>query len=81
MSTQAERVIEFIEKHGSITDLDAFSDLGVRRLSARIFELRAKGNQIISSPEKITTRYGTKTTIARYRLAEAAGNAPAAWNS
>ena len=41
--TQADRVLEYIKKFGSITTLQAFRDLGVTRLSARIFELRDRG--------------------------------------
>ena len=32
--TQADRVLEYIQKFGSITTLQAFRDLGVTRLSA-----------------------------------------------
>lgn len=38
--TQKEQVKEYLEAHGSITDRQAYRDLGIRRLSARIWELR-----------------------------------------
>ena len=38
--TQNERVHEYLKKHGSITTKDAYEQLGVTRLSARIFELK-----------------------------------------
>lgn len=38
--TQTEQVKEYLEVHGHITDREAYRDLGIRRLSARIWELR-----------------------------------------
>ena len=37
--TQREQIKEYLEKNGSITDRQAYH-LGIRRLSARIWELR-----------------------------------------
>ena len=40
--TQADRVLQYIHDFGNISTFDAFTDLGVTRLSARIFELRKR---------------------------------------
>lgn len=40
--TQCNRVLEYIKQHGSITQYDAFFDLGIMRLASRISELRKK---------------------------------------
>lgn len=66
--TQAERVLEYIKKFGSITTLEAFRDLGVTRLSARIFELRARNINIDSTNVTSKNRYGEKCTYAKYYL-------------
>ena len=66
--TQAERVLEYIQKFGSITTLEAFRDLGVTRLSARIFELRNKGLNIDSTSVTSKNRYGETCTYAKYFL-------------
>ena len=66
--TQAERVLEYIKKFGSITTLEAFRDLGVTRLSARIFELRARGFDIDSTNITNKNRYGEKCTYSKYYL-------------
>lgn len=66
--TQAERVLEYIKRFGSITTLEAFRDLGVTRLSARIFELRAKGFNIDSTSVTSKNRYGETCTYAKYFL-------------
>ena len=66
--TQAERVLEYIKRFGSITTLQAFRDLGVTRLSARIFELRNKGLNIDSTSVTSKNRYGESCTYAKYFL-------------
>lgn len=66
--TQADRVLDYIKKFGSITTLEAFRDLGVTRLSARIFELRNKGLNIDSTSVTSKNRYGETCTYAKYFL-------------
>ena len=66
--TQADRVLEYIQKFGSITTLQAFRDLGVTRLSARIFELKARGLEIDSTSVTNKNRYGENCTYAKYYL-------------
>lgn len=44
--TQKERVINYIRDHGSITTMEAFSNLHVTRLAARIAELKSDGYKI-----------------------------------
>lgn len=43
MKGSKPRIIKYIKEHGSISSQDAFRDLGITRLSARIKELRDKG--------------------------------------
>ena len=66
--TQADRVLAYIRTFGSITTLEAFRDLGVTRLSARIFELRDKGLNIDSTNVTSKNRYGESCTYAKYFL-------------
>ena len=66
---QATRVQLYIERFGSITSLDAFKDLGITRLSARIWELRHdKGLTITATPEKTQNRFGDTITYYRYQI-------------
>ena len=60
-----------MQKFGSITTLDAFKDLGVHRLSARIHDLRSQGNVIVSRPETAKNRFGQTITYSRYSIIEA----------
>ncbi len=68
--TQADRVLNYIREFGSITSLDAFRDLGVTRLSARIYELRNRDINIASKPVTTKNRYGENCTYAKYTLKE-----------
>lgn len=65
--TQNERILDFMAVHGSITPKQAFKNIGSLRLSARIYELRSQGYEIIS---KYETDKKTKATYCRYSLTE-----------
>lgn len=67
--TQANRVLDYMRKHGSITTLEAFRDLGITRLSRVIFDLK-KDYAISSKTESGRNRYGEKTRYSRYYLTE-----------
>ena len=68
--TQNQRILDYIERFGSITQLDALKDLGVMRLASRISDLRRLGYAIISTSEPVTNRYGETCHIKRYRIEE-----------
>lgn len=48
---QTDRVLAYIEFHGSISDLEALREIGIRRLAARVWDLRAAGHDIRTRPE------------------------------
>lgn len=67
--TQADRVLDYIKKYGSITPLEAFRDLGVTRLSARIYELKHhRGLEFETKDATSKNRYGEICTYAKYTL-------------
>ena len=63
---QRDRVLQYMQRFGSITTAEAFFDLGVTRLSARIFELKKDGYKIKSEGLASTNRFGEHCTYARY---------------
>lgn len=73
--TQEERVLEYITEHGSITTWDAFADLGITRLSAKIFDLTRDGYEFDKKVEKATNRYGKQVHFTRYSLRKDNGEA------
>lgn len=67
--TQNQRILDYIRKHGSITQKQA-DTIAVRRLPSRIFDLRTLGYNIVSETVKTRNRYGESCHVARYRLVE-----------
>lgn len=73
--TQRERVLNYIEDFGSITRIEAFFDLGIFELPARICELEKEGYKFKKSQHTTKNRYGERIRFTRYRLEEEnAGN-------
>ncbi len=68
--TQAQRVLDYMIEVGSITQLEALSELGVMRLASRIADLRRQGFDIISKSVPVVNRYGETCYIKCYRLRE-----------
>ena len=72
--TQNERILKYMADFGSITQLEALSDLGVMRLASRISDLRSRGYSIISEQATVQNRYGEKCHIKRYRMGRSVAN-------
>jgi len=70
---QAELILEYLKRHGRITQLDCYKwfDEPILRLSARIFELRERGYEI-TSEHKTSRKNGTVKQYVEYRLKEGA---------
>lgn len=66
--TQNERIIAYIEKFGSISTFEAFSELGITRLAARIYELGEAGYDFDRQTVKTTNRLGEAISYTRYSL-------------
>jgi hypothetical protein len=68
--TQCDKIIDYIKRYGSITSWQAYSDLGITQLGARIFQLKERG--YLFEKERISTenRMGEKTHYDKYRLLE-----------
>lgn len=67
---QRERIYDYIVVFGSITPMEAFSDLGITKLASRVSEMREAGVNIIGEWESKKNRYGRKVRYMRYRLGE-----------
>ena len=66
--SQNQRILDYIEQFGSITQLDAMKDLGVMRLASRVSDLKRLGYPITSTIETVENRFGEKVHIKRYRM-------------
>ena len=70
--TQRERLLDCLRhvgEHG-ITPMDAWQNLGIYRLGARIHDLRNEGHEIVSERVDVNNRFGETCRVARYRLVE-----------
>lgn len=65
--TQNEMVLSYIRDNGSIDPLRAFTDLGILRLGARIFDLRASGHDIKTEIKTRKLPDGTVKSWAEYK--------------
>ena len=66
--SQREMILKHLKRYGKITDVQAFNNFGIRRLSGRIYDLRADGYQIRTEMTTKPNRFGQKTTFATYVL-------------
>lgn len=66
--TQAQRVLNYIETFGAITQLEALKDLGVMRLASRISDLKKQGYAIVSETITVRNRFEEDCYIKQYRL-------------
>jgi len=69
INTQNARVLEFMKEGGEISQRDAYK-MGIYRLSGRIFDLKARGEKIITIMRTVENADGSKSRVAFYRLAE-----------
>ncbi len=65
--TAKDRVLNYIKRYGSITTIEAFSELGITRLSEYIRQLRLE-MEISDKIEHRINRYGEKVKFKRYFL-------------
>lgn len=65
---QKERVLKYMQDFGSITQAQAFNDLGVYRLAARIADLRRDKIKIRSQHKAGKNRYGETVYFSEYSL-------------
>ena len=67
-TSQCEKIIAYMQKHGGITQLDAYLDIGCWRLASRISDLKKRGYAIKREMIKVKNRYGESVPVARYSL-------------
>lgn len=66
--TQNEMILDYLNKNGSITTYESFTELFITRLSARIHDLKKMGYEF--NEEWITkkNRYGKNCSFKKYIL-------------
>ena len=69
-ATQRDRVIAYINEYGSITSWQAYADLGIMQLGARIFELKELGYVFKKEKTYRLNRWGEKVKFDKYMIVE-----------
>lgn len=67
--TQGDRILLWLDQHGSITPADAWNELGITKLATRISELRRDGEKIQKKYITVKNRYGEDVQVMEYRRA------------
>ena len=68
--TQCQRILDYMKQYGSITSWEAYRDLSITQLGARLFELKKQGYVFEKERIATTNRMGEKTHYDKYRLVE-----------
>ena len=66
--TQTTKLLEYLKEHGVITEKQALSYLKIKRLSARIHDLRELGYEIETVYKTGENEYGKHRYVDKYRL-------------
>ena len=68
--TQCQKILEYMRKYGSITQLEALRDISCMRLASRISDLRYQGYAIGRRMKTSKNRDGEDVHFAEYYLEE-----------
>lgn len=68
LKPSAQRVLDFMTEHGSITTQQAARELGMTELRSRISEIRRAGFAIRKEWETAKNKFGEAVSFCRYSL-------------
>jgi len=66
IKTQTDAIKWHLKNYGHITSLEAIREYGATRLASIIFNLKENGYPIHTTDIEFITRFGRKTTVAKY---------------
>lgn len=64
--TQRAKIVRYMHDFGSITSWEAYQELGVTQLGARIFELKLRGWEFKTEWVTAHNRYGKPVAFSKY---------------
>lgn len=68
--TQTDRLIAHLTQGRTITPLEAWLELGIYRLSGRIYDAKRMGLRITKQMISVKNRFGEAAQVAEYKLEE-----------
>lgn len=66
--TQCQKILDYIHRYGSITSWQAYADLNITQLGARIFNLKERWYEFEKERVHTKNRMGEKVHYDIYRL-------------
>ena len=66
--TQGERIVEYMERYGAITPMEAWNNLYITKLATRVSELRRQGVKIKKERVRTKNMFGEHVSYMRYSL-------------
>lgn len=70
MTTQCQRILQYIDENGSITQIEALRELGCMRLASRMCDIKKMGYPVRKTTEVSKNRYGEPVHFAKYYIEE-----------
>ena len=67
-ATQCDRLSTHLLFYGSITSVEAWTELGIWRCASRIHDLKKMGADIETRMITVINRFGEKCKVARYEI-------------
>lgn len=67
---QQNRVLEYIKQFGGITSFEAYTELGITQLAARVRNLEDEGYKFERTRVHTQNRFGEKVSFVNYTLKE-----------
>ena len=68
METQNKRLLKALEEGKRINPLNAWQELGIYRLSGRVFDLRDSGHLVDDEWIKVPNQFGEECRVKSYFL-------------
>jgi hypothetical protein len=68
--TQNDRLLHYLDTHDGIDPLTAWSELGIYRLGARVFDLKKRGINIKTEDKTVYNRFNEPCVVAWYKIQE-----------
>ena len=68
--TQKQLILDYIDRFGSITPIQAFADLGITRLAARVSDLKEAGVDVRTEMVSARNIFGKQIKYAKYSIGE-----------
>lgn len=68
--TQKQLILKYLSDFKQISTFEAFTDLGITRLSGRIYDLKKDGYKFAKERKYVKNRYGKSVYYDIYRLVE-----------